>query len=800
MIVADESARELSLAVEDLIDAGEHGAGLAPLAGPDSLRAARDARAELLLRARADGARTEVDREVPLGWREWTLHLKASADVLRPGARGAALEQIRIVPDADADGGAARALERAGFAALLFDLAGEPIARVAVLELSLEDARSTRRDLAFRREAWLELLRVRIDELAHRAELELGRAQRRRAQEPPFPFGEPRPVQAELVREVAGAAASGLVLLCAAPTGVGKTAAALHPFLCEALRSDRRVVFVTSRNSQQELALETLRRMLPPGGAAFALQIAAKERVCPQARLGCVERRCPFTRRFAERLAGSGLVDSLSERGVVSAGELAEAALPLELCPFEASLRLALRASAVVCDFNYVFDPRVALHQLDGEGSRQSLLVVDEAHDLPERAREALSPALELPRLDALAALLTTLAEPAYARTGELLSEVASHCAGVARRLGEERESFAPWLEPAARGFWEPIALRAALAQLETQALTSRDGARDSRLLPRREGRDARLRDPVQSALADVREFAESADGDPERFAALWSPERASLACLDPAPWIGARVRAFHAAVLMSATLAPLEHHARLLGVDGPRCVALDLPCPFPRANRLLVAVDSVDTRFKVRAGHVDEIARTIARCAATRRGNWLAFFPSFAFRDEVVQKLPPGELRVLLQLPGAPVEPILARLKQNRGETLLVCGVHGGVLAEGVDYPGELAIGVFVVGPGLPRVELERELVRERFDAESGAGFEFAYLVPGLARAVQAGGRVLRGPDDVAAIVLLDRRFCEPQYFERLPAWWREEIVRAADPVPLLEAFFARRPRAAGL
>jgi len=120
--------------------------------------------------------------------------------------------------------------------------------------------------------------------------------------------------------------------------------------------------------------------------------------------------------------------------------------------------------------------------------------------------------------------------------------------------------------------------------------------------------------------------------------------------------------------------------------------------------------------------------------------------------------------------------------------------------LAEGVDYPGELAIGVFVVGPGLPRVELERELVRERFDAESGAGFEFAYLVPGLARAVQAGGRVLRGPDDVAAIVLLDRRFCEPQYFERLPAWWREEIVRAADPVPLLEAFFARRPRAAGL
>ena len=704
------------------------------------------------------------------------------------------------MPDADPDAGAARALERAGFAALLFDLAGEPIARVAVVELSLEGARPLRRDVAFRRDAWLVLLRARLDELAHRAELELGRAQRRRAQEPPFPFGAPRPVQAELAREVAGAAASGLVLLCAAPTGVGKTAAALHPFLCDALRSDRRVVFATSRNSQQALALETLRPMLPPGGAAFALQIAARERVCPQAQLGCVERRCPFNRRFVERLAGSGLLDELAERGVVSGVELTDAALPLELCPFEVSLRLALRASAVVCDFIYVFDPRVALRQLAGEGSARSLLVVDEAHDLPERARAALSPALELPRFVALAACLETLPEPAYARAGELLRDVAGHCAEIAQRLGEERESFAPWVEPPARGFWEPIALRTALAQTETQALTSRDGARDPRLLPRREGRDARLRDPVQSALADVREFAETADGDPERFAALWSPERASLACLDPAPWIGSRVRAFHAAVLMSATLAPLEHHARLLGVDGPRCVSLDLPCPFPRENRLLVAVDAVETRFKVRSDNAAEIARTIARCAATRRGNWLAFFPSFAFRDEVVQKLPAGDLRVLLQLPGAPVEPLLARLRQNRAETLLLCGVHGGVLAEGVDYPGELAIGVFVVGPGLPKVELERELVRERFDAESGAGFEFAYLVPGLARAVQAGGRVLRGPDDVAAIVLLDRRFCEPQYFERLPAWWRDEIVRCEDPVPLLEQFFARRPARPGL
>jgi DNA excision repair protein ERCC-2 len=246
----------------------------------------------------------------------------------------------------------------------------------------------------------------------------------------------------------------------------------------------------------------------------------------------------------------------------------------------------------------------------------------------------------------------------------------------------------------------------------------------------------------------------------------------------------------------MSATLAPLDFHARTLGVDAPSTVRLDLPSPFPRENRLIVAVDSVDTRFRVRSEHAAAIADLIARGVRTRRGNWLAFFGSFAFRDEVVAKLPPGEQRVLLQMPGMPIEPILARLRANRGESLLVCGVQGGMLAEGVDYPGELAIGVFVVGPGLPKVERERELSRAFFDAEFGAGFDYAYLLPGLARSVQAAGRVLRGPDDVAAIVLVDRRFCDPAYDAHLPAWWREERVACADPVPALEEFWRARSR----
>ena len=792
MILIDQRARTLALGVEDLIDAG---AAAAAYSAPDPVRARLETRAR---EAWANGARSDLRLYAELDWRGWRVALDGRADVVRSSPRGSRIEVLRFLPDDFAATDAARAAERAGFAALLVALGGEHVAGASVVALSLTGDPPARTRVAFAHEVWAARLDERLERVARTAQVDEMRTTARRAFAPVFPFDSTRPVQAEMLREVEGAAASGLVLLCSAPTGVGKTAAALHPFLANALREDRRVFFVTSKTSQQELALDTLRRMLPPGCGALAVQISARDRVCPREELGCAERRCPWQRRFGERLAATGLADELANQGVLSAEQIGARARDHELCPFETSLALAMRASAVVCDFNYVFDPRVYLRRFFDVSDGRDLLIVDEAHNLAARAQGYFSPELELARLDALAERCATLPERAYARAGELLRVVSAHCRAVAKRLAEERQDDGPWVETPERGFWEPIEEAALASLLETQAQAASEEQRPAALAPVRERRDGRLRDPLFTTLGLVREFAHGSEADdPSHFAALWSPDRAKRLCLDPAPWLGKRIRSFHAAVLMSATLAPLDFHARSLGVNAPSTVALDLPSPFPRENRLIVAVDSVDTRFRVRSEHAAAIADLIARGVRTRRGNWLAFFPSFAFRDEVVAKLPPGEQRVLLQMAGMPIEPILAKLRANRSETLLVCGVHGGLLAEGVDYPGELAIGVFVVGPGLPKVERERELVRAFFEAELGAGFEYAYLLPGLARAVQAAGRVLRGPDDVAAIVLVDRRFCEPLYRDRLPAWWREELVQTADPVPALEAFWASGGRA---
>jgi DNA excision repair protein ERCC-2 len=248
----------------------------------------------------------------------------------------------------------------------------------------------------------------------------------------------------------------------------------------------------------------------------------------------------------------------------------------------------------------------------------------------------------------------------------------------------------------------------------------------------------------------------------------------------------------------MSATLAPLEFFARALGADGPRCVTLELPSPFPRQNRRFVAATAVETTYKRRSAFAEPIARILSDTVRLRKGNYLAFFSSFAYRDEVVSKLDATGFKVLLQLPGMPAEPLLSRLRANRDGTLLLCGVQGGVLSEGVDYPAEMAIGVFVIGPGLPVPSFEQELVRAHYDRTLGAGFEHAYLLPGLSRAVQAGGRAIRSASDEAFVMLIGKRFAERLYLRGLPAFWREELVASGDPVAEIRAFWRARDHAA--
>jgi len=246
----------------------------------------------------------------------------------------------------------------------------------------------------------------------------------------------------------------------------------------------------------------------------------------------------------------------------------------------------------------------------------------------------------------------------------------------------------------------------------------------------------------------------------------------------------------------MSATLEPFDFYRKLLGFDPHRTEMLYVPSPFPEENRLVLAIDDVDTTWRKRRAHYDRIASWIARLAHPQ-GNVLALFPSYAFLNAIHDRIVLHNHRLLVQHAGSndrEQREVMEALKG--GGSHLVLGVLGGIFAEGVDYPCRMLSQVIVVSPGLPQYNLERELLKAYYQEVYGHGFGYAYLIPGMTRVVQAAGRLIRSETDRGVIALVGRRFLDSRYARLLPEEWVDEDPTALlhpDPERAVREFFDR-------
>ncbi|HXM76793.1 MAG TPA: ATP-dependent DNA helicase, partial [Thermoanaerobaculia bacterium] len=272
---------------------------------------------------------------------------------------------------------------------------------------------------------------------------------------------------------------------------------------------------------------------------------------------------------------------------------------------------------------------------------------------------------------------------------------------------------------------------------------------------------------------------------------------RLKIFCKDPARFLGSIFDSAHATIALSATLEPFEFYRKTLGLPIDRVCELSLPSPFPRANRKIVVIPEVDTTYKQRANHYDRIADTVAEIAESSEGNFLALFPSYAFLREVADRMPPTHKNVMLQrtdMTDYERNAMLDILRDRPARGNLILAVSGGMYAEGVDYRGDMLSGVMVVGPALPNVSFEQELLKRYYDEQYGSGFEFAYLIPGMTRVVQSAGRVIRSESDIGIIALLCRRFTLESYTRYFPSDWYEESPReliSKKPANEIRAFF---------
>ncbi len=595
----------------------------------------------------------------------------------------------------------------------------------------------------------------------------------------PFPFASYRPGQRAMVREVYQVCTGGGQLLCQAPTGIGKTMSALFPAI-KALGAGvgGPIFYLTARGTTRTAAEQALKllRSADPQLKLRSVTLTAKDKICLCETRQCTPEACPYANGYYARIKDA-LWDALG-CPALDAAALQEFARKHTVCPFELGLDLSLWCDVVIGDYNYLFDPVVRLQRFF-EAKGDYLFLVDEAHNLPGRAREMHSAAL---------------CKSQFYAARKLLGKGKSKLKTALTKLNDH---FVQW-----RHRCEETALTSRAGKTFFQK--GRDETFDRLLQQLSEPLQVWLdehRDPDEAHEAllqlyfDLRSWLRVADTFDEHFvlqvSAFGSEVRAVQLCLDPNAFLAADFAMGRAAVLFSATLAPAGYYKDLCGISEARAVALH--SPFPQQNLGLWCAGSVSTRYRDRDASIQHIVRLLHTMICARQGNYLAFFPSYAYLEQVyeafVEEYP--DLVVCKQqsaMDEAQKEAFLQAFLPHPSSTMLGFAVLGGVFGEGVDLTGDRLIGVAVVGPGLPQVGPRQDQLRDYFEQSRGCGFDYAYRYPGMNKVLQAAGRVIRTPEDRGVVLLIDDRFLTPDYLRLMPPHW-SHLVTVNDQAQLEKA-----------
>ena len=616
-----------------------------------------------------------------------------------------------------------------------------------------------------RYEQWLEL---RLDELVVEARQAERRAARRRsvASSFAFPFPQPRPGQIELMATIEKFMGEKRPMLIQAPTGLGKTVGVLYPVLKEALSRGERVVYVTPKNSQHSVAEDALSRFQEAGARLKSLSITAKSKICFKDEPLCTPEQCEYARNYYGKVQEGGILGLLAKKRRLKARTFRDLGEKYRLCPFELQIDAAREVDVIICDYNYVFAPRSSLARMSGMAVDQSgkpNLVIDEAHNLPARAMEYYSPALSSEPLEKMRDEIRALQGRFCSEAEELLDD----CLGTLSACGKSGFTQPRRIDPPVELF---INQHSRLSLFLSRYLDSAP-----ELLPQ----DVILR--LCYAWGEFTESLECAAGpDRREFFTTFHPHPTGgvvkITCSDASAELKECYKEYEQVAGFSATLKPFDYYIRLSGLNSAKVSTAEFTTPFPKERRKLLIIPQISTLYRNRERNYGKIAEAVQRITALRRGNYFVFFPSFDFLERVALLFdPPAGFTLARQERGinaAGVEAIVENLRSG-SEPTIVFAVQGGSLSEGMDYAGEMVIGAFVVGPPLPTYNLEREQMRGYYQEKYAAGFEYAYTIPAMAKAIQAAGRVIRSETDRGVVVLMDRRFLEPAFSRSMPSDW---------------------------
>lgn len=573
-----------------------------------------------------------------------------------------------------------------------------------------------------------------------------------------FPFEKFRQGQRDMAAAIYRASRDAKLLMCEAPTGIGKTISSLYPAIKSMGEGTvKQVVYLTAKVGGRLSAEEALRGLRVGGLAVSSIQIRAKQATCFCSNGRC-ERddsgRCPMTLGFFDRLPQAR--DELLAIGAIDNEMLDEIAWSHQLCPFELVLQMLPWVQVIVTDFNYVFDPLVKLGHFAND-CKGILLLVDEAHNLLDRSRSMYS--AELSREHCMEA-----ANECRQKFPLITREIE----GLSRRL-LEHSRIADQGENVSMESPEAL-LRSASAVLEQINAAMAEPAVVGEITS--ELWRALCRYVVIHELFSThhRCIVDSSKSGRRRQVVV------KLYCLDASMALSSSYQLFRSVIMFSATLRPGTFYRDTLGLAVDTGY-LQLPSPFDPDNCLRAIVDWIDTRYRYRQSSMDSLVALIEKATAGRAGNYLVFFPSYAYLEQVHTRF-------------SSLFPQRSTWTQSRGQSRqeqqrqideldtpghrIGFAIQGGVFGEGIDYKGERLIGTLIVGTGLPAADEQSELIAEHYRESGHDGYDFTFRYPGFTRVLQTAGRVIRGETDKGFVLLVDPRFTKKTYQELFPDDWQ--------------------------
>ena len=581
-----------------------------------------------------------------------------------------------------------------------------------------------------------------------------------------FPFPKFREGQYKLAKYCYGVATKGGILFAEAPTGIGKTISTLYPFAKSfADEENDKIFYLTAKSSGKDAAYEATKLMFDSGLKGSAIVITAKDKICYCPGKACNPDECPYAKNYYTKIR-SVLTEAIKKYNMFSLSEILKIASKNLICPFELSLDLSLFVDIIICDYNYFFDPMVYLKRYFDEERNNTLVLVDEAHNLVERGRSMYSASINLASFKNAKKAVKNLEH--------------SKIHAAEKRISKIFNFFKEYPDgnTVIEGFSQTW-----LNAISSYLLAATDVSKHHH---------AFASDEFMDFFFELNKFLKLMDFYDETFS-LYITKKGkkdttiSLYCLDPSVHLRTNLKRVKSAVIFSATFSPTEYYMDAIGKfkDAP---LLRLPSPFPKKNLHLMIAPNISIRYKDRMSTLTNVSEYIKAMVDGHVGNYFVYVPSYEYLQALTPFLENDSYRLLVQekdMDEISKEAFLSMFESNPSKTTIGLCVVGGAFGEGIDLVSDRLIGVAVVGVGLPQLCFERDLIKDYFSKNDEEGFDYAYVNPGMNRVAQAVGRVIRSESDKGVALLIDDRFLSQTYRDLFKNEWDHyEVVTSKEDI----------------